>query len=63
MPAIECGASEPDSVLYVRAESIPKDLDDALKQVEQARRDADAANQRVQRLEAELIRRGIECPR
>lgn len=62
MPAIECGASEPDGVLYVRAESIPRDLDDALKQVEQARREADAASHRVKVLEAELTRRGIDCP-
>ena len=42
MPAIECGASEPGGVLYVRAESVPKDLDDALRQVEHERRIASA---------------------
>lgn len=57
--SIECVASDPGAVLFVRAESVPRDLDDALKQVEQARRDADAATRRVRTLEAELIRRGI----
>lgn len=46
MPAIECGASEPGSILYVRAESIPKDLDDALRQVEHERRIAEAHSTR-----------------
>jgi hypothetical protein len=62
MPAIECGAAEPNAVLFVRGESIPKDLDDALRQVEQARRETGAADRRVAQLEAELTRRGIALP-
>jgi len=53
-PALECGADEPGAVLFVRVEAIPRDLDDALKQIEQARRDTNAAMTRVAELEARV---------
>lgn len=54
LPAIECGEDDSGGVLFTRAESIPRDLLDALHQVEQARGEADAASRRVAELEARV---------